>query len=192
MIVNKIQDGINLREKKVKRGYLRQEEMNAIIMLASTHQLIKGLRGLHDHGDGVPTWDKFAKSGIITKEQSKYLKMSMTYLEKFLDSFILDNLDRKTKETVAKRIAKWELRVADDYMIQKLDNMLRNSRERTVTLDELLSLVDGKLYAECKGCTKDRNECPLRDFYENQFIPPVVDWGKVQEDKMPCNCEYAY
>ena len=44
--------------------------------------------------------------------------MATTYQRKFLDSFIDENLDRKTKEVIAKRIAKWELRVADDYQIK--------------------------------------------------------------------------
>ena len=41
-----IKDGINLRERKVKRGYLRQEEMNQIMMLGATHQLLMGIRSL--------------------------------------------------------------------------------------------------------------------------------------------------
>ena len=61
-------DGNNLREKKVARGYLRQEEMNYVVMLASTYQLLMGFRGLHGVGDREPTWEKFQKSGIITKE----------------------------------------------------------------------------------------------------------------------------
>ena len=93
-------DGNNLREKKVTRGYLRQEEMNQIAMLASTYQLLMGFRSLHGVGDKEPVWEKFQKSGIITKEQIKYIKMATTYQRKFLDSFIGDNLDRKTKETI--------------------------------------------------------------------------------------------
>ena len=41
-----IKDGINLRERKVKRGYLRQEEMNQIMMLGATHQLLMGIRSI--------------------------------------------------------------------------------------------------------------------------------------------------
>ena len=187
-----IKDGINLRERKVKRGYLRQEEMNQIMMLASVHQLLMGIRSLHGHGDKEPVWSKFEKSGIITKEQSKNLKMATTYQRKFLESFIEDNLDRKSKETVAKRLAKWELRVADDYQIKKLERMLSKCGERTLTIGEFHSLIDGKLYAECKGCNKNRNECKLRDFYEANFVPPVEDLGKVESGEVACNCEYAY
>ena len=68
-----IKDGINLRERKVKRGYLRQEEMNQIMMLGATHQLLMGIRSLTGVGDCVPIWEKFEQSGIITKEQIKYL-----------------------------------------------------------------------------------------------------------------------
>ena len=184
-------DGDNVRNRAVKRGYLRQEEMNQIMMLGATHQLLMGFRSLTGVGDQVPVWEKFETSGIITKEQIKYLKMATTYQRKFLDSFIDENLDRKTKEVIAKRIAKWELRVADDYQIKKLEKMLSKCGERTLTLGEFHSLIDGKLYAECKGCTKDRSECKLRDFYEANFVPPVEDLGLV-DGELACNCEYSY
>lgn len=185
-------DGSNLREKKVARGYLRQEEMNHVVMLASTYQLLMGIRSLHGEGDREPAWEKFQKSGIITKEQIKYLKMATTYQRKFLDSFVGDNLDRKSKETIAKRLSKWELRVADDYQIKKLENMLAKNKEINLGLDEFYSLIDAKLYAECKGCTKNRNDCKLRDFYEDKFIPPVQHWVDLEGDAVACNCEYAY
>ena len=185
-------DGNNLREKKVTRGYLRQEEMNQIAMLASTYQLLMGFRSLHGVGDKEPVWEKFQKSGIITKEQIKYIKMATTYQRKFLDSFIGDNLDRKTKETISKRLAKWELRVADDYQIKRLENLLKRNKEINLSLDEFYSLIDAKLYAECKGCTKNRNDCKLRDFYEAKFIPPIEHWMETGNEEVACNCEYAY
>ena len=185
-------DGNNLREKKVTRGYLRQEEMNQVVMLASTYQLLMGFRSLHGSGDKEPVWGKFEKSGIITKEQIKYIKMATTYQRKFLDSFVGDNLDRKSKEIISKRLAKWELRVADDYQIKRLENLLKRNKEVNLSLDEFYSLVDAKLYAECKGCTKNRNECKLRDFYEAKFIPPIEHWMETGNEEVACNCEYAY
>ena len=185
-------DGNNLREKKVARGYLRQEEMNQVVMLASTYQLLMGFRSLHGAGDKEPVWEKFKKSGIITKEQVKYIKMATTYQRKFLDSFVGDNLDRKSKEIISKRLAKWELRVADDYQIKRLENLLKRNKEINLSLDEFYSLVDAKLYAECKGCTKNRNECKLRDFYEVKFIPPIEHWMETGNEEAACNCEYAY
>ena len=185
-------DGNNLREKKVARGYLRQEEMNQVVMLASTYQLLMGFRSLHGSGDKEPVWEKFEKSGIITKEQIKYIKMATTYQRKFLDSFVGDNLDRKSKEIISKRLAKWELRFADDYQIKRLENLLKRNKEVNLSLDEFYSLVDAKLYAECKGCTKNRNECKLRDFYEAKFIPPIEHWMETGNEEVACNCEYAY
>ena len=185
-------DGNNLREKKVARGYLRQEEMNQVVMLASTYQLLMGFRSLHGSGDKEPVWEKFEKSGIITKEQIKYIKMATTYQRKFLDSFVGDNLDRKSKEAISKRLSKWELRVADDYQIKRLENLLKRNKEINLSLDEFYSLVDAKLYAECKGCTKNRNECKLRDFYEAKFIPPIEHWMETGNEEAACNCEYAY
>ena len=45
---------------------------------------------------------------------------------------------------------------------------------------------------ECSAEVKqrDRNECKLRDFYEEKFIPPVEHWVDGEGDA--CNCEYAY
>lgn len=188
----KFKDGANLRERKVKRGYLRQEEMNQIMMLGATHQLLMGFRSLTGIGDQVPIWEKFEKSGIITKEQIKYLKMATTYQRKFFDSFIQDNLDRKTKETLDKRLKKWELRLMDDYQVKKLETMLAKSGERTLTIEEFFEFVDARLFSECKGCTKDRSECKLRDFYEANFVPPVEDLGKIECGEVKCNCEYSY
>ena len=185
-------DGDNVRNRVVKRGYLRQEEMNQIMMLGATHQLLMGFRSLTGVGDQVPVWEKFETSGIITKEQIKYLKMATTYQRKFFESFIQDNLDRKTKETLDKRLKKWELRLMDDYQVKKLENMLAKSGERTLTLEEFFEFVDARLFAECKGCTKDRSECKLRDFYEANFVPPVEDLGKIECGEVKCNCEYSY
>ena len=183
-------DGVNVREKKVKRGYLNREEVNIFIMLATTHQLLLGYRSLDGKSDGIPAVEKLLKNQMITKEQAKNLRTAITYQRKFLESFIEDNLDRKTKETMAKRLVKWEMRVVDDYQVQKLDNLLKKKADVNLTMDEFLGLVDGKLYAECKGCTRSRNECKLRDFYEEKFIPPVEHWVDGEGDA--CNCEYAY
>jgi hypothetical protein len=57
-------------------------------------------------------------------------------------------------------------------------------------MDEFLGLVDAKLYAECKGCTKNRQDCKLRNFFEENFIPGIEDLKIVEQGK--CNCEYAY
>lgn len=188
--IQHFKDGINVREKKVKRGYLNREEVNIFIMLATTHQLLLGYRSLDGKSDGIPAVEKLLKNQMITKEQAKNLRTAITYQRKFLESFIEDNLDRKTKETMAKRLVKWELRVVDDYQVQKLDNLLKKKEDVNLTMDEFLSLVDAKLYAECKGCAKNRQECKLRDFFEENFIPGISDMKVVEEGK--CNCEYAY
>ena len=52
--IQHFKDGINVREKKVKRGYLNREEVNIFIMLATTHQLLLGYRSLDRKSDGIP------------------------------------------------------------------------------------------------------------------------------------------
>lgn len=187
---NQFKDGINVREKKIKRGYLNREETNIMMMLGTTHQLLLGYRSLYGNADGVHVADKLLSNQMITKEQAKDLRMAVTYQKKFLESFMEHNLDRKSKETMAKRLLKWELRVVDDYQVQKLDSLLKKKDDVNLSMDEFLSLVDGKLYAECKGCTKNRQECKLRDFFDANFIPPISDLNVGKENQ--CNCEYAY
>ena len=182
-------DGENVKNKIVKRGYLNKEETNILMMLGTTHQLLIGVRSLYgDNGENAV--EKFIKNQMITKEQAKNLRMAITYQKKFLDDFVENNLDRKNKEVLAKRLLKWELRLVDDYQVKKLDNMLKKNGEHRLTSNEFFSLIDGKLYAECKGCTKERQTCKLRDFLEDNFIPSVVDMKFAEENK--CNCEYAY
>ena len=181
-------DGINLREKKVKRGYLRKDETNILLMTVAAYQLLMGKRNSTGPGDNIPAVEKWEKSGILTKEQAKNLKMATTYLRKFIEDFIENNLDRKTKETVYKRIARWEIRLADDYQIQKIQNMLNKTREVQLSIEEFSDVIESHLVLNCKGCTKDRCDCRIREFYEENFVPPVEEMGVNPNN----TCEYSY
>ena len=79
-----IKDGINLRERKVKRGYLRQEEMNQIMMLGATHQLLMGFRSLTGIGDCIPIWEKFA---LTVNEAMQYFNIGEKKIRKFVDNY---------------------------------------------------------------------------------------------------------
>lgn len=183
MIV-KIEDGINLKEKKVKRGYLRADEMNNFIMCYTIAQLIEGKRSAQ-RKEVPPMWEVWENSGIITKEQKKNLKTAHTFLTKFVNDVFANNLDVKTKDNVVKKNMKWEFKLIDDYTVQKLYKMLSNMSEVNMTTQEFYDLVDSKMYVECRGCTKNRCECELHSFFEQRLVPPM-DEGK------ECNCEYAY
>lgn len=183
-LVVKLEDGINLKEKKVKRGYLKAEEMNNFLMCYTIAQLIEGKRSTQ-RKEVPPMWETWEQSGIITKEQKKNLKTAHTFLTKFVNDVFANNLDIKTKDNVVKKNMKWEFKLIDDYTVQKLYKMLSNMSEVKMTTHEFYDLVDSKMFVDCKGCTKNRCECELHSFFEERFVPPV-DEGK------ECNCEYAY
>ena len=77
--------------------------------------------------------------------------------------------------------------MVDDYQLQKVYSLLQSSKEVRLDRDSFEDLIDGMLYSHCKGCTKDRTECKLRDFYDDYLIPHTIKEGE------PCeNCEYSY
>lgn len=181
-IEQRFSNGKNYVEKKVKRGYLRANEENLLMMLMTLGQLLDGTRSLDDKNDGA-SWDVMEKAGIITKEQKKNLKMATTYIKKFTSDLVENNLDYKEKAKLLRKAAKWNFRIVDDYQLKKLDKIY-GKKDRGVSEEWFIELIDSSLFANCKGCTKDRTECKLRDFYDDNLIPRVTE---------SCdNCEYSY
>lgn len=184
MDLKQLTNGKNIETKEIKRGYLRQDELNNFLMIFTVAQLIEGTRSVQ-HKKQPPMWETWESSGIITKEQRKNLKMALTYMKKFSSSVFNDNLDVKTKENVLKKNVKWEFKLIDDYTVQKIYSMIKNIKEVQLTLDEFYDMVDASLYVRCRNCSKDRNECTFRDFLEDKMVP------KPNDGECP-NCEYAY
>lgn len=179
-----IKDGENLKSRKVKRGYLKHEEMNNFIMIYAAHQLIEGVRSIQNKS--VPhMWETWSERGIMTPEQQKNLKMASTYIKKFSLDVYNNNFDIKTKDVVSKKAANWTLKVVDDYTIKKIYAMLDNSQEAHIPMEMFYDLIETKLEASCNGCTKNRNECELQTFFADRLIPP-------SDEGSECNCEYAY
>lgn len=183
-LVVKIEDGINLKEKIVKRGYLKSDEMNNFLMCYTIAQLIEGKRS-QQRKEVPPMWETWEKSGIITKEQKKNLKTAHTFLNKFVNDVFANNLDVKTKDNVVKKNMKWEFKLIDDYTVQKLYKMVSSMSEVNMSTQEFYDLIDAKMHVCCEGCTKNRCECELHTFLQDRFVPPVNE-GKEY------NCEYAY
>lgn len=188
-VAQRFENGKNYLDKTVKRGYLRKDEENLILIMLSVKALVEGrnVKGLRTDG---PVWEKWQESGIITKEQIKNLKMANTYLSKFANDVIANNLDSKSKSKLLKKAASFEFRMVDDYTVKKLHQMVNARKEMNLTMEEWYTMVDGTLFANCKGCKNDRNTCALRDFYEDKFVPPVIELGRT--DEISCTCEYSY
>lgn len=186
----KIKDGDNLKNKVIKRGYLKADEMNNFLVAHVTCQLLSGERKAPTK-DHVLTpqkalWDEWLGKGIITKEQKKNIKMGYTYFRKFLDDVFENNLDVKTKDTISKKSSNWSFRLMDDYTVQKIYRMLEAQKEVNMSTDEFYDLIEAKMHVSCKGCTKNRCECDFHTFLDSKFVPPM------REDSECVNCEYAY
>lgn len=189
-VVVTISDGKNLKERVVKRGYLKADEMNNFLILHVISQIMTGIRKapskMHKLNYENTMWDDWMNKGILTKEQKKNLKMANTYIRKFVDDVFTNNLDVKTKDTLVKKSVNWSFRLMDDYTLQKLYRMLETRKEFSLNKDEFLDLIEAKMEMSCKGCTKNRCECETHKFFDDNFIPPI------NEDLEKCNCEYAY
>ncbi len=46
----------------------------------------------------------------------------------------------------------------DDYTVRKLHQMVNARKEMNLTMEEWYIMVDGTLFANCKGCKNDRNK----------------------------------
>lgn len=182
----RFRNGENFVNKTVKRGYLRREEENLLMTLMMVGALLDGSQGMFEEPTG-PSWEVWERSGILTKEQRKYLKTATTYIKKFTDDVLRNNLDYKEKAKLLKKAEKFSFRLVDDYQLQKVYSLLSKSKEVSVDRGNFEDLIDAMLYANCKGCKKQRTECKLRDFYDEYLIPHTIKEGE------PCdNCEYAY
>lgn len=181
------ENGKNLSERKIKRGYLNKEEENVLMMAIVTHQLLEGIRSIQGRVDNPPVWEAWMNKGMMTAEQRKFIKTANTYLDKFTSSIFNDNLDVKTKDKILKKIQKWDIRVIDDYTLQKLYRMLDQKEEYRVDRDIFCDLVETKMHCSCKNCTKDHQGCDFKVFLDDNFVPPLYEL----EEQLP-NCEYAY
>lgn len=177
--------GENVKNRTVKRGYFKSNEINNFMTITAAIHLIEGVRNF-DHKISDPMWKQWENSGIITKEQQKNLKMAVTYLSKFANDVFNNNLDSTSKQTISDKMVKYDFRLIDDPTVQRLYSMLSKDSEAHITKEEFFDLVESKMHCDCHGCTKDRANCETRIFLENNFIPPINS----EEDA--CNCEYSY
>lgn len=180
-----VNNGPNLKERKIRRGYLNREEFNAFMMLTTVNMLINGERGL-DCKRTTPIWESWIDKKVMTPEQRKNIKMASTYFGKFLNDVFNNNFDVTTKQKVLGQLVKYDFRLIDDYTVQQIYNLMNTAtKEFHLDQDEFFDLIEAKMEVSCKGCTKDRGECQLRSFFESKFIPPINEGAE-------CNCEYAY
>ena len=184
-VIATMENGINLKERNVKRGYLNREEFNTFMMITSLNMLILGERSMSGRRTN-PIWDTWAEKGIITVEQKKNLKTATTFFNKFINGVFNDNLDVTSKDKVIAQLLKFDFRLIDDHTVQQLYRLMNSvTKEFHLSQDEFFNMVEAKMEINCKGCNRDRCSCELRTFFESKFVPPANEGNK-------CNCEYSY
>lgn len=177
-------------KKKTKgklKDYLNSEELNdfmTIGMLLETSGDI--LESKIDEkvitlGKIRIAWDT---RGNLSKEEHKAIKTAETYLTKAYRS-ILNRLSKNEAIKIQRRLNTSYIRILDKYTIDKINretaDKYKNAVIPRVQFEDWCEVI---MQVKCKGCTKDRQACKLREVFEDNFVPES-DWGLD-------NCRYAY
>lgn len=165
--------------EKLKRQYLNSKEENFYMMAKVMSMLLNGDTDCTEGGDSM--LQTFEKTGMLTKDTKRSLKMCMTYLDKFLGEtyFLLD--DREQKK-ITKKTLGFNLKFINDYEAEKLNRDIADKKKYVSIKRELFEEVADILGQECVNCTKDYRKCNLYDVFEDTL---TVGNGECK------NCKYA-
>jgi hypothetical protein len=167
------------------RDYLNSTEKNQFMVMNSILQMIVGIRNTGVNGPKLKTMrEEWSKRDNMTKEEHKSLKMSETYLSKFIMS-VYNRLSPKEQEQIQKKLLKYDFKLVDDFTLQKVNRDIKDKMNHAVMprqqfYDWCVEIMNVK----CNGCTKGWNTCDLHQVFENNFVP---------ESGFNCsNCKYSY
>lgn len=165
--------------EKLKRQYLNSKEENFYMMAKVMSMLLNGSTDCTEGGDSM--LQTFERTGMLTKDTKRSLKMCMTYLDKFLGEtyFLLD--DREQKK-ITKKTLGFNLKFINDYEAEKLNREITDKKKYVSIKRELFEEVADILGQECVNCTKDYRKCNLYDIFEDTL---TVGNGECK------NCKYA-
>lgn len=164
---------------KLRRSYLNSKEENFYMMAKVMSMLLNGSTDCTEGGDSM--LQTFERTGMLTKDTKRSLKMCMTYLDKFLGEtyFLLD--DREQKK-ITKKTLGFNLKFINDYEAEKLNREITDKKKYVSIKRELFEEVADILGQECVNCTKDYRKCNLYDVFEDTL---TVGNGECK------NCKYA-
>ena len=165
--------------EKLKRQYLNSKEENFYMMAKVMSMLLNGSTDCTEGGDSM--LQTFERTGMLTKDTKRSLKMCMTYLDKFLGEtyFLLDNREQKK---ITKKTLGFNLKFINDYEAEKLNRDIADKKKYVSIKRELFEEVADILGQECVNCTKDYRKCNLYDVFEDTL---TVGNGECK------NCKYA-
>lgn len=114
----------------------------------------------------LDTWGK-----DMTKEERKYLKTSITYALKWLDS-IMNRIGKDLAEQLVRLLKTSEIILLPKYEAQKEWNRRKEMfKAIEVDRDTLLDMAEHALIG-CENCNKDYTKCRLRETFVELGIEP--------------------
>jgi hypothetical protein len=167
------------------RDYLNSIEKNQFMVMNSVLQMVIGVRNTGVDGPKLKTMrEEWTKRDNMTKEEHKNLKLSETYLSKFIMS-VYNRLSIKEQEQINKKLLKYDFKLVNDFTLRQVNRDIKDKMQHAVMprqqfYDWCVDIMEVK----CNGCTKDWNTCDLHQVFDNNLVP---------ESGFDCsNCKYAY
>ena len=155
------------------KDYFTSKEQLEIMMALSLKELITGM------------YDNWSKRKCLTSEEKKYLKTSLTFLEKFLE-LLFARTSKEELEKLNKKMKKNTVRMYDNYELERLNKKINNSYATThLTEDEFCLLAENLMDVRCKDCKRSRHDCDIYKFLEENNVPEF-------SDNTAENCKYSY
>ena len=167
---------------ELKRDYLTAEEKNFYMISKAFIQYCDGLRSLELNSSCNKIWEDWKSRGMLTGEMQGNLKRTYTYLRKFCYE-LEENLSKSERETLDKRIDKFDYKLVDDYTVKKLLRDIQDHMKYAVIEREKFEPVLEDIAAvRCTGCTANYEKCPIFKMLDDISVPYV---------KEEPNCPYA-
>lgn len=155
------------------KDYFTSKEQLEIMMALSLKQLTTDM------------YDNWSKRKCLTSEEKKYLKSSLSFLDKFL-KLLFARTNKEELEKLDKKMKKNTVRMYDNYELERLNKKINNSYATTrLTEDEFCLLAENLMDVKCKGCNKNRSECDIYKFLDENNVPEF-------SENTAENCKYSY
>lgn len=166
---------------KLKRTYLQEEEKNSYMIAKTFIQMLEGKRTF-ENKRSKEMWEEWSKRGMMTKSMHKNIKLACTYLNKFCLE-LEENLEQSEREKLAKKLAKFDFKLVDDYTYKKLSrNINDNLKYAVIKRDKLMEVMEDISAVRCVGCTYDHNKCSIFKMLDDISLPYLGEEP---------NCPYA-
>ena len=155
------------------KDYFTSREQMEIMLMITLQSTLKEV---------LEDWDK---RKCLTKDERRNLKMSSTYMTKFINS-LFSRMNKEEIETLNKKMSKNTVRLYDKYELDRLNKKINDAYAVTkLTEDEFCTIAEQIMDINCKNCNKNRHECMLYKVFDENNAPEMT--GETFD-----NCKYHY